>query len=214
MSAPTTSQYLVLALDAGISAERRLIFGEGFGVNDGGANADYSVSVASRVLDRVVASLTAVSTLTATMYGTILAPNLLSTNGAVQLLVFGSLGNTDGANPSLSIEINLGATTMYNDVLVISDAAAIRAYFIKLLLAAENATNAQVLSGTIYIGDSVSGAVGLGNLLVDEILTTAPIQGTAAENGTTSLTFNLTIRWQAASGTRTFTRRTAYLRRV
>lgn len=42
--APTGAQYLVVALDGGLSAERRLVAGAGISFTDGGANGDFTIT--------------------------------------------------------------------------------------------------------------------------------------------------------------------------
>ena len=61
--APTGSQYVVLALDATLTAERRLVAGTGLGLNDQGANSDAILSLVTPV--SVSSGGTGVATLTA-----------------------------------------------------------------------------------------------------------------------------------------------------
>jgi len=202
MTAPTTAQYLVLANDGTLSAERKLVFGEGFAVNDGGGNSDYSVSVVSRVLIRQSGGpIQSSGTLTTTIISTILGANLLSTNGALQLLLGGQIISVAASNASLSIAVILGATTMYKDSIPLSSAApGSRAYFMKLMLSAENATNAQVLTGSCYVSDTAApvATTGLGHMASVEQTTTTPILGSATENSAVSLTLVVWMRMQGA----------------
>lgn len=208
--APDTVQYLVLALDAGLSQERRLVLGEGLGINDGGANSDYSVSVASRVIDRSPTSVDVTVSTTVTIYLFTVPSNMLSTNKAINFQIMGDLLCSTAGSGSFSLFIAFGATTMYSGGGTITVGAARRPWFFDLYLCAENATNAQVLGGLMTIGTSGGATTGIGDINTDEIQAITPVIGTGAVDSTVSQTFMVAIKMSTAGASSSWKKRIAF----
>lgn len=133
----------------------------------------------------------------------------LGTDNALRLKMTGTLAANSGS-ATITIKVYYGSTIMFQDTTGAFGASAIlSAWFLELILSAHNATNSQELGGIWQQGNRAAAAAGLGDLAVSGIGT--GIEGTAAENSTTTLTFKVTITWSAAHSTYSVKRKSAIL---
>jgi hypothetical protein len=126
--------------------------------------------------------------------------NLLGTNRTVRIRIsFDRLNNT-GATQVYTLRVRLGATIMYNDASFAMVASATRASgHLDLVLSANNATNAQVVSGLVTQGPAGGATTGLGDLASDELDYATPLQGEAAIDSTADMTLRVTVDHAASS---------------
>jgi hypothetical protein len=141
------------------------------------------------VYDRVTTNVDVVSTTTLTpWYTKTIAAGDLSTNKALRLRIgFDALMATGSAGFSgLRIQVLFGATTLWDasspGVFPIN--AARRAGVLELVLQADGATNAQILTGVFLMGPAGAPTTGTGAFGNANDGTVVPFGGTAAEDST------------------------------
>jgi hypothetical protein len=168
------------------------------------------------VLDRSVASqdinTTAVET---SIYSFSVPANTLSTNRMLRLSLICDYLNNSGTTKFITLKVKYGATTLYSDTTnTIATDASRHAVYMVILLAANNATNDQVLGGYVNLGDAGGTTSGLGDFADDEIMAHTAIGGESAEDSTLAKTFTVTITHSASDALTSFRRHVAILELV
>jgi hypothetical protein len=147
------------------------------------------------------------SAATTTVSGTIAETNLISftipggvmgTDGVLALNFGGNIANNSGANRTVRVRIYLGATLMYDDTSAAMVTGASYPLVGRLVLNSNSSASSQRLTGTLMIGGGPA-TTGLGDLATDEIISTTPLQGTAAVDTSTDQTFRITVTHSNAS---------------
>lgn len=129
----------------------------------------------------------------------------LSTNKclAVELLAeFSSVSTTH----VLTVEVSYGGTVLWSDATTAQTAVspANHPVYFRLLLAANNSTSAQVLSGLVSMGTAAATTTGEGDLAAIFANATGfntPVRGTATADSTANQTFKISITLAATTNT-------------
>jgi len=168
--APTGAQYVTLATDGTLSAERVLTAGSGITITDGGAGSTVTVAVTANTFQPVDSDLTAIAALATTTFGR----GLLALADAAALrtsagLVIGtdiySKAAVDSGFQPLDSDLTaiaaLATTTFGRSLLALADAAAGRsALGLGSLATLSTITTSEITDGTIVDGDiSASAAI-------------------------------------------------------
>ena len=123
--------------------------------------------------------------------------------------------NNSGTTKFFTIKVKYGATTLYSDTMNTITANASRApLYLVFLLAANNATNAQVLGGYMNLADPGGAASGIGDFADDEIMAHTAVGGSATEDSTGALTLDITITHSESDANASFRRHVATLELV
>ncbi len=138
-----------------------------------------------------------VSSVTETTWASWVIPaNTLGSSGAVRFEIVADILNNTGAGDTFTLRIKYGATTMFADLTVgFGTDAARRPVRLLCTLAADGATNAQILSGTLITGPLTATTSGTGDLI--GTLAGAgglAIGGTSAEDSTAAKTLAVTVQ--------------------
>ena len=213
-SGGTAPEYGTLAVAGGGTGATTLTgFLQGNGTSPVTAVALNSVVT---VLDRVVASLDINTTVTETsIYSFSVPGGTFSTNRMLRLNLICDYLNNSGTTKFFTFKVKYGGTTLYSDTMNTIAANASRTpLYIVLLLAANNATNAQVLGGYINLSDPGGATSGIGDFADDEIMAHTAIGGSATEDSTGALTFDVTITHSASDINASFRRHVGILELV
>ncbi len=145
------------------------------------------------VLDRQGTQLDINTTNTIQTFYTFSVPaNVMDTQKMLRLRLYGDYLNNSGSASTLTVTISFGGTTVYADASTAFTASATRHPFdFEILLANQNATNVQVLGGTLSMGTAAAAATGLGDLAAVIAAATGfstPIFGTGARDTTAANT--------------------------
>ena len=183
--------------------------------NAGSTRTDVT-SIAGYLYDKVTGTTDIVSDATEqTVYSKSIAANDLGTDRRLVLRLYGDYLNNSGAGRTLQIKVKFGATTLFDDVSGTLGAAAVRLpVLITIHLNNKGATNSQVMTGEIRLGDQPATS-GLGNVAqtqgasagrIDEV-----IAGTSAEDTTGAKTLSVTVQHGASNASLSFRVLSAYL---
>lgn len=169
------------------------------------------------VLDRQVTQLDINTNSSLTTFYTFSVPaNVLDTQKMLRLRLFGDyLSNGGGVASTLRVQVVFGGTTMYDETSTAMTVNASRKPFdFEFLLANQNATNVQVLGGTIGLGISGGATTGLGGM--NTVITNAtgfstPVFGTAAVDTTANQTLTVSIQHSVNNASTSIRRQFAIL---
>ena len=140
-----------------------------------------------------------------TVYTYTVPANTLGVDRALRLTLIGDYLNNSGANRTLDVFVDFGATTIFSHNITIADSADRRGFEMTIMLAAANATNAQRSSGRYTIGTSNAG--GSGTLDPSEV---AAIHNAIAEDSTAAKALAVSVRHNLAAVTVSFRLFTAH----
>lgn len=158
----------------------------------GGTNDDFG---AAGTLDRTATSQTSNNLGTGvdtTLYTVNVPGDLLGATGCLRVTVIGDILCNSGA-PTWTFKIKFGATTLWADATAAFGAATTRVpYFLEFFIANANATNAQVLGGTLTIGAVAAATTGEGDLATVAKSAT-PVYGTASIDTTATASLTVTV---------------------
>jgi len=125
--------------------------------------------------------------------------NLLETNRAIRVVLYGTYLNNSGATKTIRLRLKYGATTVCDKTSVTNANSATTAdVSAEFVLTNNNATNSQEGMERLLIDRAGS--------LISPVIDT----GTAAEDSTADKTFDVTVTHSAASVSTTFTKLAAY----
>jgi len=126
--------------------------------------------------------------------------NTLGTLNALHVRIIGSILNSAGT-VSFILKWYYGATVLFNDSYAsLTTNAARRPLDFDVVLAGNNATNAQVFGGNMMLSIPIAATIGTGDLATDEQQGLSPINGVdSAEDSTASKVFKLTVTPSTAS---------------
>lgn len=106
---------------------------------------------------------------------------------------------------TLTIEVSYGGTVLWSDVSTLQTAVATNhPVWLRLVLAANNSTSAQVLGGLVSMGSAAATTTGEGDLATVIASATGfntPIRGTAAKDSTADQTYKISITLSATTNT-------------
>lgn len=132
------------------------------------------------------------------VYSFSVTANTLATTRALRLTLFGDYLNNSGAGRTFTLRIKYGATTLYDDTTGSLTASAVRrAQQFVIHLGNTGTTNAQFLSWDWLLSNVAATTAGLGDLAT-AVFGNNQGGGSAAEDSTTTLTFNVTIQHSVA----------------
>lgn len=173
-------------------------------------------SSGANVLDRVTSAAGPSNTTTETaVYSFSVPGGSLSTNKMLRLSILGAFLNDSGGARSLTFRVKYGATTMFEDLTTTYAAQAqAREARIELQLAAQGATNDQVLSGELKLSATDAATTGRGGFNTSSGGFLLPFGGDAAEDSTANKTLAVTVQFGTASSSLTFLRSYAMLELV
>jgi len=171
-----------------------------------GILADSAESVGIRwgdvvsVIDRDAASLEIVSSTSETsIYSFSVPANTLRTDRSLRVRIVGSLLNNTGSGQQFTVRIKLGSTTLYADASPAVPTSATRYGFdFNIILTNQESEAIQTLGGFLYMGNQ-GATTGIGDMGTDETPAHTAIGGSATEDTTTNLTFDVTIQLGASS---------------
>ena len=183
--------------------------------NGTGAITSHTADVVE-ILNRSVATQDVVNTVTETsIYSFSVTGNTISTNRMLRLTLICDYLNNSGVTKFITLKIKYGATTLYNDgTNTIATDTARHPIQLNILLAANNATNDQVLGGYVNLGDAGGTTSGIGDFADDEIMAHTSIGGESVEDSTAAKTLDVTITHSAADALTSFRRHVAILELV
>lgn len=114
--------------------------------------------------------------------------------------VYGRYLNDSGSSPTLAVEIDLGATEMYDDTMgTISASSSWRAFRLQGYLSIVNTTNDQRLVFDVQFGDAGGAGSGFGDIDDDEILAHGVGFGSAALSMASDRLFNVKLYHSSAN---------------
>ncbi len=140
------------------------------------------------VINRVASTVTIGGSTETTIYSYTVPANTMGTNKALRLTMIGDRLNDSGATKTITLRVKFGGTTLYQDVTATFADANLNRYpwNATVVLANQDATNAQTLGGQINFGiNTTVPATGFGDLGVDEIIAATPFVGVAGTIDTT-----------------------------
>jgi len=198
---PTNGQLLIGKTSDNTWNPATLTAGTGITVTNGAGAvtvANAGVIVLSKVTNNVSVSNTVTET---SIFSYSVPANTLGTNNALRLTVRGRWSCT-GSSPTLTASVKYGTATFAQPVLQSNAVAQTdKGFLLDVLLAADGSTSAQY-GWAAFIADAVST-----NNQINSVA-----RGTAnTEDSTTTLTFEVTVTWSAASASNTFILEHAFL---
>lgn len=133
------------------------------------------------------------------IYSKSILANLLSTGRILRLTLWGTfLNNT--ATKVLTWDVKFGSTTMWADPSpTAASNAQRRSWKLELILHNQNATNVQILSARIAVGNVGTTTSGTGDTATSDLAGPTVIGGTAAEDTTASKTLEIGVAWASAA---------------
>ncbi len=136
---------------------------------------------------------------------------VLSTNRALRLNLSGDYLNNSGGNSNLTINVKYGATTIAACALgAVSTSANRRSLRVELILAALNATNAQISRGVVSLGSAGSATgTGAAPALAHEV-----VHNSIAEDSTAAKTLQVTVTHSVVGLTVSATAKNVILERL
>jgi hypothetical protein len=134
------------------------------------------------ILDKVVTTSDITSSSAEnTIYSFTVPQNTMTATGVLRLSMEATILNNTGGNTTITVRIKFGGTTMYDDVTpVMATSASRRSFRVNVYIANQNSVSAQILSGTAEVGVAGTATTGYGDFGTDEIISRAPLGGTAA----------------------------------
>lgn len=190
--------------------------GDFIGIARAGANNRLDGEDLVAVHDREPSLITITDDTTETTICTYSVPaNELGSTRAMRLTLYGTVLNTSSTAQTFTTRVKYAGTTIYNDAnSVQANFTTAGPYWLNVVLAGNNATNAQSLGGAGYIGSEGLATTGTGDMDSDEIENTTPLFNTAAGDSTAAQTFEVTMQLANGVGTETFVRRWCHFERV
>lgn len=145
--------------------------------------------------------------------------NTLKTNNAIHVRIIGScFCNTGGSDEGLAMKWLYGATTLFNDtgISIITHATRRKPFDFDVVLAADNATNAQIFSGRMFMAstDEAGYAVttGHGDISSPEAQFLSAINGVSSSiDSTANQLLRVTVTMENADTNYSFVVRYAYV---
>lgn len=135
-----------------------------------------------------------------TLYSVVVPADLLGANGGVRVRVFGDYTHASGTARAVVLKVQFGSTVLYNDAFTaVPTGTPGRAFYVELYLFNRNATNSQIVGGSIALSNVTGATAGLGDISATGTVQTA-IQGTSAEDTTSNKTLSILVNIPTATG--------------
>jgi hypothetical protein len=182
----------------------------------GSANNKLDLEDVVCVMDREATTVDIVSSTTETDIFSFTVPaNTLDTSRALRLTCQGDYLNNNATTATLTLRVKFNAVVSYQDAV---DASAIsatrRPWTLSVVMAANNATNAQTFGGVWLLGTAGGATTGLGDMDTDELESVTPFSGTGTVDQTAARTFNVTAQLDVNAATFSFRRHWCGLERI